>query len=653
MAAASVLRALRGAAIAVILAGAQPLAGQQSGRTGSTSRPATAMVRAEFASVLLQSRRYDEAAREYRMLLERNPDRFEYRLGLARALAWGEHHREAEVELVRLATSRGAGAANAEITTLLRSARASFDPRAVEAAGWVTSDPFYAPYRLSLARALAREGMPRLAIAHYDTLLVRGGLAGTDRSTLVREMAEAFVSARDLTGGETALRGALAFSPGDTSLRHTLATLLVGARRLPAAHAQYDSLIATAPTAALLVERARVRLALGDRREAESDLTTSLNLTPTAEAYLLLGTLYRERADYGAAHAMYDAARGHPEPALKWALAEARAQLAREERPVAAFAPVLGADPGWQLTEEAAADNLGVMYSALALTRAFNIAANTSLSAGVEYRQLVERANGRTVAASGQGGFLGLSRELALGWLLARAEVAGGALYHPLAGTIPEGRAGIGAWFGAWQVSAEASTAAAYPSLFTTSSLLPPGGGDPLVERGAGFTLGGPMGRLDAAGRWHRSRLSDGNSRTEAQGLLRYRLVPSLYLVYSAGLLEFAERSTLYWDPAHYVTHGAGIEYAVRRTRGLSFSGRVLPALASSMEALPLPGAPALGADALRGPLARHTAAEVSGSGEMWYRAPRWEAAAAASYGRGRAGDYQRFGASISVRILP
>lgn len=653
MGTASVLRVLRGAAIAVALAEAQPLTAQQSGRTGGSSRPATAAVRAEFASVLLQAGRYDEAAREYRMLLQRDPHRFDYRMGLARALAWGEHHREAEAELAQLATMRGSSAASAEITTLLRAARASFDPRAVEAAGWVTSDPFYAPYRVSLARALARERMPRLAIAQYDTLLARGGVAGTDRSILVREMVDAFVDARDLIGGEAALRRALAFSPSDTGLRHTLATVLVGARRWTPALGQYDSLIATVPTATLLVERARVRLALGDRRGAESDLSTSLNLGPTAEAYLILGTLYRERGDYRAAHAMYDAARARPDPVLRWVLAEGRAQLAREERPVAAFAPALGDDPGWELTEDAAADNLGVMYSALSLSRAFTLAANTALSAGIEYRQLVERANGRTVTASGQGGFVGLSQQLSLGWLLARAELAGGALYHPLAGTIPEGRAAIGTWLGAWQLSAEASTAPAYPSLFTAASLLPPGGGDPLVERGGGFTLGGPLGRVDAAGRWHRSRLSDGNTRMEAQGLLRYAMIPSLYLVYSAGLLEFAERSTLYWDPARYVTHGAGIEYAVRRTKGLSFSGRVLPAFASSMEALSLPGAPALGADALRGPLARHTAAELSGSGEMWYRASRWEAAAAASYGRGRAGDYQRFGASISVRILP
>ena len=653
MGVASAVRVLRGAAIAVVLAGANPLMAQQSGRTSGSARPGTAIVRAEFASVLLQAGRYDEAAREYRMLLQREPNRFDYRLGLARALAWGEHHREAEAELSRLAASRGAGAATAEITTLLRSARASFDPRAVEAAGWVTGDPLYAPYRLSLARALARDGMPPLAIAHYDTLLERGGVAGTDRSTLVREMADAFVSAGDVSGGETELRRALAFAPGDTALRHTLAMVLVGARRWPAALAQYDSLIATVPTAALLVERARAHLALGNRREAESDLSTSVSLTPTAEAYLLLGTIYRERGDHRAAHAMYEAARAHRDPALRWALAEARAQLAREERPIAAFAPALGADPGWQLAEDAAADNLGVMYSALSLSRAFNLAASTSLSASIEYRQLVERASGRTVAASGQGGFVGLSHELALGSLLARAEIVGGALYHPLAGTIPEGRAAIGAWFGAWQVSGEATSGAAYPSLFTTASLLPPGGGDALVERGGGFTLGGPIGRLDAAGRWHRSRLSDGNTRLNAQGLLRYLVAPSLYLVYSGGLLEFTERSTLYWDPARYVTHGAGIEYAVRRTKGLSLSGRVIPAFASSMESLPLPGAPALGADAVRGPLARHTAAELSGSGEAWYRASRWEAAAAASYGRGRAGDYQRFGASISVRFLP
>ena len=50
---------------------------------GSTS------VRAELASVLMQSKRYAEAEREYRALLAGDPSNFNC-LGLARALAWGD-----------------------------------------------------------------------------------------------------------------------------------------------------------------------------------------------------------------------------------------------------------------------------------------------------------------------------------------------------------------------------------------------------------------------------------------------------------------------------------------------------------------------------------------------------------------------------------
>src|SRR5262245_34847962 len=78
----------------------------QSQRPRGVTRPLTsrssANVRAELAAVLLQSRKYDEAAREYRVLLARDPASFEYRLGLARALAWGDRPRDAERELLLL-----------------------------------------------------------------------------------------------------------------------------------------------------------------------------------------------------------------------------------------------------------------------------------------------------------------------------------------------------------------------------------------------------------------------------------------------------------------------------------------------------------------------------------------------------------------------
>src|SRR5438309_2308662 len=68
--------------------------------------PNGSAVRAELATVLLQSGRYDEAAREFRRLLVGDPNNFDYRLGLAHALAWGDHPREAERELAQLAAKR-------------------------------------------------------------------------------------------------------------------------------------------------------------------------------------------------------------------------------------------------------------------------------------------------------------------------------------------------------------------------------------------------------------------------------------------------------------------------------------------------------------------------------------------------------------------
>jgi hypothetical protein len=43
----------------------------------------------------------------------------------------------------------------------------------------------------------------------------------------------------------------------------------------------------------------------------------------------------------------------------------------------------------------------------------------------------------------------------------------------------------------------------------------------------------------------------------------------------------------------------------------------------------------------------------MGASTEAEYRVHGWEAQGALSYGRGRAGDYQRFGASITVRVGP
>jgi tetratricopeptide (TPR) repeat protein len=584
------------------------------------------------------------------VLLSEDPNSFDYRLGLARALAWGDHPREAEREIVRLIAKRPG---TPGLDSLLRAARDAYDPRAVDAAEWVTSEPFYSPYRLALARALAREHMPHLAIAHYDTLLSRAPVGPIpDRGTLLREMADAYIAAGDRSGGAERLRGALALTPSDTALRHVLASMLVDAKRYAEAKAQYDTLILQEPSGPLLLDRARLRLSLGDRAGAESDLWASVGVQPSGTAYLLLGDLYRERGDYRGARSMYTAARQGATSEVRAAVSAALVQLNREERP-AIVTPLVGDDPGWRVSDDAAADNLGVVYSALALRRTFAVASATRLSLGTEWRQLAERRAARRVDASGFGATAGLWQEIGYGAFLGRLQLEGGGIYHPLGGTFGEARAALSAWLSAWQATLELMAAPAYPSLFSVEALLPVTGGPGLTERDATVTLGGPIGPLDVGGSWQRAFLSDGNLRTTIDASLRYPLGANLYAVYAVNGVAFAERSLIYWDPDRYIAQSAGLEYAVRQARGLSFAARMLPSYATSDEAPFLPATTPGEPSFARGPITRHMAWQFGAGAELGYRVHDWEAAGALSYGRGRAGDYQRLGASITVRLVP
>lgn len=601
--------------LAVALSVSATIGAQQPRRT-TRSSSGTIAVRAELATVLLQSGRYEEAAREFRLLLAREPNNFEYRLGLAHALAWGDRPREAEREITQLMAKRPG---TPGLDSLLRSVREAYDPRAVDAAQWVSAEPTYAPYRVALARALAREHLFSLAIAHYDTLLTRPGVGRVpDRTTLLHELADVYVS----TGNRLAAR------------------------------ARYDTLIQLSPSATLLRQRAQLRLSLGDRAGGESDLWESVRLEPSGEAYLLLGDLYRERGDYRGARSMYVAARQGASAPVRLAVSSALAQLNREERP-AMLAPLVGDDPGWRLTEDAAADNLGVAYSALALRRTVAVIGATHLSLGAEWRQLAERTAARRVDATGLGANVGGWQEVGYGPALARLELQGGAVYHELGGTMGVARGAVALWLDAWQLDLELARAPAYPSLFSAEALVPPDGNAPLVERDAAVTIGGPMGLFDVGVSVQRSLLSDGNRRLTIESYLRYPLGGNLYALYSGTGLGFTERSTVYWDPSRYSAQSAGVEYALRRARGVSFAARVLPSYATSDESPVLasagPGDPVF----TRGPMIHRSALQFGASAEIGYRVHAWEAAGAVSYGRGRAGDYQRVGASITVRMVP
>jgi tetratricopeptide (TPR) repeat protein len=600
----------------MVLAGltgaSRELAAQSRGYETRTSL-GQRMVRSELAAVLLQSGRFEEAAREYRLLVAGDPRNRAYRLNLARALAWGEHPREAETVLAPILREHPG---DDEVVKLLRTVRADLEPRSSEAVVWVGEDPVWLPYRLALARALVRDGHPRLAIEQYQRLLAGGP---------------------DLPPGPV--------------LRAELAAVLATVGRQAEALAYYDTLLATAPTATLFTERAALRLERGDTVSARRDLASALAIAPNVEAYLMIGNLYRERGDNAAAAAAFRAARAlGPDGARR--AAQRLAQLARELRPAVALVPAVGEDPGWLATFQSAQDNLGVQFTSAGVTRAVDVG-EAVVSAGVEYRLLRDDSAGEDATLNGAAARLGASRAFARGPYLVRFALTGGAVRHEHVPAIAEGRAQAALWRGAWQLALDAAHEAAYVSLLTLASLRAGDAtGAPLTDDRLTAAIAGPIGAADIALSVGRSHLSDGNRLTTVQAYARYALAPNVYGVYAVTSQGFAERSARYWDPMRYVAHEAGVEFAADRRRGLSWSLRALPGIAASHELATT--------RVVRGRFDEDTvltrapvhldAVQLELSGDLAWRFAGWEVAAGVGYGRGRAGDYQRLGAILAVR---
>jgi tetratricopeptide (TPR) repeat protein len=619
----------------------------QSGR--GTTRPArprpqpsrsAQAVRVEYANVLLQAGRYREAAREFRRLLERDGDNVALTLGLIRALAWGGMPREAETELRTLAVRRPR---DVVIDSLLRAVRESFAPRAEEAMRWVDERPAYVPYRLALARALVRERQATVAIAQYDTLwtLVRGTPL---RGTVLREHAAAHAAAGHRAGGIALLRRVVADAPSDSGARRALAGALAADRQLAAAIAQYDTLLQWHGGAALLLERGRLRAWHRDYAGAEADLRASTGLAPSVEAYVLLGDVHRWRADYPAARAAYESAKAlQPRDRT---VARALGDLLREERPPIAFAPAQTDDAGWQLGGESVEDNTGFSYATASLRHGFATRWGAVASVGGEFRSMGQRDGaGRFLRrVNGYAADVGLSRTFTYGRLGAR----GGAALHEGVSPVPYASASAMGWYRAWAASAQVDAAPAYPSLLTLATLLPSdaGSGRPLSGQSATLTLAGPIGAADLAVSGQQTRLGDDNRRVTMQAYARYALGARWYGVYSGSVVRFAERSTAYWDPLSYIGHAAGVELASRRPRGFSYTLRLVPGVARARELVRT-------ADLEPAGIRTQWVPQLSTGGEWSFRSTRWELSAALAYGRGRAGDYERFDSNVQVRLLP
>ena len=614
------------------------LGGLSAGAQAQRGRPAPSGsatdVRAELAAVLLQSRRYAEAAREYRLVLAREPRNYNARLGLARALAWGDQPRAAEYELRVL---RGLRPGDREVNGLLESVRESMEPTAAEASSWVAERPGHVPYRRALARALVREERFSAALPHYNWLLTY------DRTTpFVIEAVNAHREAGDYQRATDLLRGLQLHAAGDTAVRHALASTLASRRQYDAALATFDTLITWYPQPALLVERAQVHLARRDLASAEADARAALQMRPNVGAYLLLGDLLRWRGDYGEARRVYDYA-AILDPDDPDVIAAA-GQLLRDERPIIAFVSSDDYAADWQVLSSSVNDNEGVAYATVSARRQAALDYGLVASAEAELRRLGgEQMRDIDVGVTGVGLRLGLMREFTHGPYLLQLSARAGVVKHN-EGSIPTASARAAGWAGPWGIALEYGTAPAYPSLLTAGSIRPPGGdGEPLTESSTRIALGGPLSRVDAAFSMERTDISDGNDRTTVQALLRYPLTTSVAVLAAATGIWFTERTPLYWDPSSYYAGAGGLELAQRRTRGWSAAARVLGGPARSTEQV------------IENRNARdetNTALQLSAGGDLSYRTESRELGLAVMYGSGRAGSYRRLEANLFMRLL-
>lgn len=521
-------------------------------------------IRAEMASVLLQSKQYEEAASEYRVLLAYSPRNHGYRLNLARALMWGNRPREAEAELNVLIAQRGR---EPQLEAMLLSARQQLVPSSDEAASWLRERPTSLEYRRMLARSLARE------------------------------------------------------------------------RRSTDALTQYDTLIALRPSHDLFLERAYVHLERRDFAAAERDVGVSIQLSPTGDAHVLRGDLYRARGNYTAARSAYWEARRLTSDVD---LAGAIARLSRDERPAIGLLPdVYGDAPGWRASTATAGDNLGVNLTTASVRRGTWLD-GFDASAGAKVRRLAGPSATPLTNGGAFGADIALAREGTRGRTHGRVRGRVGFLAHPAGDMIAEGGIAAVGYVNAWGFGFDLDVGPAYPDLLTVDAFLPsPANGEQLRQQSSTLSFAGPVGIVDVGVSREHTVLSDDNARTTLQGLARLPLQPNLSLVYSGSIQSFTQPTSLYWSPASYTAHGIGPEFSVRRARGVSAALRVLPGVAMTTN------------HPSDDDLASGTAFQLVAGGSLVYRGVAWELGAGASYGQGRAGDYQRFDATLYLGYAP
>lgn len=567
-------------------------------------------VRAEFAAALLARAQYDSAAAEYRILVDGDSLDGNYHLGLARALAWGSHPREAEPELHWLVVR---SPDDTTLATMLRVARNAYDPSSAEASRWVAEDSTYEPYRLALARAASRERRWPLAFAEFDTLIVAN--PGIDR---IREAAGVHATANDSTGDARLLGRAVAMLPRDYALRRSYAEALSWSGDRGGAIAQYDTLIATGATADLLIARGRLHEWNGNGALAERDLAAAAWLRPSAQSWSALGDLYRWVGDRPHAREAYGRALDlHADDSA--AVAGLKDIALAEHREAYA---VLSHDLGWRGFGSTLSDNAGFDLRAAGLGGGVALSDHTAITFAADDRRL--------------GAVDGFSAGAGLVNYFHRVKLAtdGGVSHYGSQGDFGFGSASVaGPWRGLW-TSVSGSTGPAYQMLMSLHTLRYWNGAASVTVPVRPFAITAGVDQL-----W----LSDGNTRTSLQLGAKYPWKYGFSAIYSGGVIGFDHMSSDYWDPRRFMSHALGVEFARVHDSGFSFSARVLPGIGSS---------PAVFSDAAD--QANHGMTQLQSGFAAEYRKKWWALSVDGDYARGvRENGYHAARASAALKIIP
>ncbi|HKN64713.1 MAG TPA: tetratricopeptide repeat protein [Gemmatimonadaceae bacterium] len=594
-----------------------------------------AEARAELAAALLAGQRYVEAAEEYRRLVAREPASRDHRLGLARALLWGERPREAE-QLLRGLWAAAPG--DSSVVALLHAARASYDPNVSEARNWVAEESTYAPYRLAYARALVNEGLPSEAAEQFDILLAGGATA-----TLLREAAAAHGAANDSSGAAALLGRAVALEPPNDSLRLDYARALAWSGDSQRAIEQYGVLIAHQPTAGLLLARGQLYVWHGDNDRGAADLRRSVAMSPSYEGYALLGDVARWEGRFDESRAMYLRALAlvPNDPRVTVALAELR------RRQTLYVASIGRAEDGWSTETAYTEDNTGFLFLAAGMSTGIAVDDQTVIGVGVEQRRVAQRsANARQNHVDGFAADLRAQHRFGSHVTLS---AAAGLARHARVRDMGFGGVALDWERGRVSGSVAVGTGPVYGSLMSLATLVPAGvpnaSAGPIVGRTASASVSVPVGSASLTVSGERLELSDGNARNLVSAAVRVPLASNVAAIYDGSVMGFARQSDLYWDPHRYTSQAVGIEVTGQPARGLSVAVRALPGLARSEEPVVAPGGNTSGLFSSR------QAFEFSTGGELRYHVGRWDASAAAGYGRGREGNYQSLNGSIRLHM--